>query len=67
MTDDWRVETIDRHVAEVRGMFLRALGQEEKPDGKPGTSRRKQAGKGPAAKPPAAKNSRRTARRRTAR
>jgi putative phosphoserine phosphatase/1-acylglycerol-3-phosphate O-acyltransferase len=26
-TDDWQASSIDRHVAEVRGMFLRALGQ----------------------------------------
>ena len=25
----WRRETIDQHVAEVRGMYLKALGQEE--------------------------------------
>jgi putative phosphoserine phosphatase/1-acylglycerol-3-phosphate O-acyltransferase len=26
-TSEWSVETIDKHVAEVRGMYLRALGQ----------------------------------------
>ena len=28
-TSDWSVKTIDKHVAEVRGMFLEALGQSE--------------------------------------
>jgi putative phosphoserine phosphatase/1-acylglycerol-3-phosphate O-acyltransferase len=28
-TSDWRSETIEQHVAEVRGMFLEALGQRE--------------------------------------
>ena len=28
-TSDWSVETIDKHVAEVRGMYLRALGQDK--------------------------------------
>ncbi len=28
-TGSWSVDTIDEHVAEVRGMFLRTLGQEE--------------------------------------
>jgi putative phosphoserine phosphatase/1-acylglycerol-3-phosphate O-acyltransferase len=27
-TDGWRPETVDRHIAEVRAMFLRALGQD---------------------------------------
>jgi len=30
-TDDWTAATVDRHVADVRAMFLRALGQEEAP------------------------------------
>jgi hypothetical protein len=32
-TSEWTVETIDEQVAEVRGMYLRALGQDkpEKP------------------------------------
>ncbi len=29
MTDRWTPETVDQHVAEVRGMFLEALGQSE--------------------------------------
>jgi len=29
MTGDWKPETIDEHVAEVRGMFLDALGQRD--------------------------------------
>ena len=28
-TSEWTVETIDEHVAEVRGMYLRALGQDK--------------------------------------
>ena len=28
-TSEWSVETIDEHVAEVRGMYLRALGQDK--------------------------------------
>jgi len=28
-TSDWSVETIDKHVAEVRGMYLRVLGQDK--------------------------------------
>ena len=28
-TSDWSVETINKHVAEVRGMYLRVLGQDE--------------------------------------
>jgi len=28
-TSEWSAETIDAHVAEVRGMYLRALGQDE--------------------------------------
>jgi len=35
-TRSWRRETIDAHVAEVRAMFLKALGQDEA--GKPGQS-----------------------------
>jgi putative phosphoserine phosphatase/1-acylglycerol-3-phosphate O-acyltransferase len=57
-TGDWRVETIDRHVADVRGRFLRALGQDE--EAAPKSTRRK-----PAGKRPVAKKSRRPARRRT--
>ena len=38
-TDEWSAATIDRHVAEVRGLFLRALGQEDAaasaPSGRP--------------------------------
>jgi len=30
-TDDWTVETIDEHVAMVRGMYLEALGQNPPP------------------------------------
>jgi len=32
MTRDWRAASISAHVAEVRGMFLRALGQDEAPN-----------------------------------
>lgn len=30
-TSDWSVKTLDAHVAEVRGLFLKALGQEDSP------------------------------------
>lgn len=53
-TADWRPETVERHVAEVRGQFLRALGQDEEPA--PRATQRK----------PAAKKPRRAPRRRTA-
>jgi putative phosphoserine phosphatase/1-acylglycerol-3-phosphate O-acyltransferase len=38
-TSDWSAPTIDQHVAEVRGLFLSALGQEE-PEPKPARSRK---------------------------
>jgi len=62
-TSNWRVETIDDHVREVRNMFARALGQaEEKPHkaktkSKSGVAKkktprkRKTSGKAPAKKP----------------
>ena len=41
-TSNWAPATIDEHVAEVRGLFLRALGQEESPGtGAPGGKRRR--------------------------
>ena len=43
-TSDWSAETIDEHVAEVRGMFLEALGQGRK------AKARKSAAKKPATK-----------------
>ena len=33
-TSDWRAETVEDHVREVRNMFLRALGQPEEPEPK---------------------------------
>ena len=41
-TDDWTPASVDRHVADVRAMFLRALGQEDAKD--------RPAGRGQAAK-----------------
>jgi len=37
-TSDWRVETIDRHVAEVRALFEQTLGQAEEPAAPPAAS-----------------------------
>lgn len=49
-TSDWTVRTIDRHVAEVRNMFARSLGQTEEPlpkaaDKKASPAKRKAAAK----------------------
>jgi putative phosphoserine phosphatase/1-acylglycerol-3-phosphate O-acyltransferase len=63
-TSDWRRETLDEHVLEVRNMFARALGQAEqgstetKRDGKPKT-RSKSKAKAPTKKKTKNKASRR--------
>lgn len=53
-TDHWRPETVDRHVAEVRGMFLEALGQQTSHEGPASGNapRKKRAGRKRAAKSP---------------
>ncbi|NNE61946.1 MAG: 1-acyl-sn-glycerol-3-phosphate acyltransferase, partial [Woeseia sp.] len=38
MTDDWRPETVDQHVAEVRDLYLETLGQAA-PDVSPALTR----------------------------
>lgn len=40
-TDGWKPASIARHVAEVRGMFLRALGQDAEPKAATATTRRR--------------------------
>ena len=40
VTDDWKVEDLDRHVAEVRDLFLECLGQKESSEKKARTSRK---------------------------
>ena len=63
-TSDWTVGTIDEHVAEVRALYLDALGQEDEAEpsprkaksGKAAAEKKKPAGKkAPAKKKPAAK------------
>jgi putative phosphoserine phosphatase/1-acylglycerol-3-phosphate O-acyltransferase len=53
-TDHWRPETVDRHVADVRGMFLEALGQQTSHEGPASGNapRKKRAGRKRVAKSP---------------
>ncbi len=44
-TSRWRRETIEEHVAEIRGMFLRTLGQDEEPAALPAAAPRAGAAK----------------------
>ncbi|MFT7287808.1 MAG: putative phosphoserine phosphatase/1-acylglycerol-3-phosphate O-acyltransferase [Halieaceae bacterium] len=64
-TSNWRVETLDEHIHEVRNMFLRTLDQPEEP-ASTATKRKRKAAPGkraaqPAGKKPAAKKSARRA------
>ena len=52
-TEHWRAATIDHHVAEVRGMFLRALGQEDAPTPAAPRKQRRRVARKPVAKRPA--------------
>jgi putative phosphoserine phosphatase/1-acylglycerol-3-phosphate O-acyltransferase len=64
-TSEWTVETLDEHVADVRGLYLDALGQEEKREAKPKASKKpakKQVKKKKAASAKARKKSKKSGR-----